>query len=124
MTAPYVDFEVSEELSKQVYDIVEKSRDTGKLKQGVNEVTKAIERKNAELVVIATDIEPPEIVAHLPMLAKEKEVPYVFVPSQQELGHASGIGVSSTSVALTDGGDASKDIVDLKEKIKELKEEE
>jgi len=123
MTAPYQDFEVPEKLSKQIYDTVEKARDTGEIRQGVNEVTKALERKNAKLVIIATDVEPPEIVAHLPILSKEKETPYTFVPSQKELGLASGINVGSTSIAITDEGEAKKELEKIKEKTQELKNE-
>lgn len=123
MTAPYQDFEVPEELSKKTYDAIEKARETGKIKQGVNEVTKALERKNAEIVIIATDIKPPEIVAHIPILAKEKEIPYTYVPSQKELGLASGIKVGSSAIALTKTGEAKKEIEKIKDKIKELKKE-
>ncbi|MFW5902517.1 MAG: 50S ribosomal protein L7Ae [archaeon] len=123
MTAPYQDFEVPEELSKQIYEAVEKARDTGKIKQGVNEVTKALERKNAELVIIATDIKPPEIVAHIPILSKEKEIPYTYVPSQKELGLASGINVGSSAIAITKAGESKKEIEKIKGKIEELKKE-
>ncbi len=122
MTAPYMDFEVPEELAEKTYEAIEIARNTGEVTQGVNEVTKAIERKNAEIIIIAEDIEPPEIVAHLPMLAKEKNIPYTFVPSKKELGSASGLPVQSSSIAITDTGDASSEIKDIIEKTDELKE--
>jgi U4/U6 small nuclear ribonucleoprotein SNU13 len=34
-------------------------------------------------VVLAADTEPLEILLHLPLLAEDKNVPYVFVPSKQ-----------------------------------------
>ena len=40
----YVRFEMPEELVKKVYEAVEKARDTGKVKKGTNETTKAVER--------------------------------------------------------------------------------
>lgn len=122
MTAPYADYEVPEDLAEDIYKAVEIARDTGKIKQGVNEVTKALERKNAKLMVIAEDIEPPEIVAHLPLLAKEKDIPYTFVPSQKQLGSASGINVATSSIAITDAGDSSSEIEKIVEKIDEIKE--
>lgn len=121
MAAPYMDYEVPEELAEDTYEAVEIARDTGKLKQGVNEVTKALERKNAKLVIIAEDIEPPEIVAHLPMLAREKDIHYISIPSQKELGSASGINVSTSSVAITDAGDAVSEIEQIIDKIDEIK---
>jgi len=68
MASPYVKFEVPKELATQAFEAVEMARDTGKLRRGVNEVTKAIERATAKLVIIAEDVTPPEIVAFLPVL--------------------------------------------------------
>ncbi|ADV65638.1 50S ribosomal protein L7Ae [Desulfurococcus mucosus] len=108
----YVKFEVPAELAEKVYQAVAKVRETGgKVKKGTNETTKAVERGQAKLVVIAEDVEPPEIVAHLPLLCEEKKIPYVYVPSKQKLGQAAGIEVSAASVAIVDVGGA-KDIVD------------
>lgn len=117
----YVRFEVPKDLADKVYEAVETARDTGKLKKGTNEVTKAIERKQALLVVIAEDIEPAEIVAHLPALSDEKGIPYVYVPSKRELGAAAGLDVSSAAVGIVDAGQASQAVKEIIERIKELK---
>ena len=69
----YVKFEVPKELADQVYSVVETARDTGKIRKGTNETTKAVERGQAVLVVIAEDVDPAEIVAHLPPLCDEKK---------------------------------------------------
>ena len=66
----YVKFEVPKEIADKVYEALEIARDTGKVGKGTNEVTKNIERNNVALAVIAEDIEPAEIVAHLPILAE------------------------------------------------------
>ena len=63
------------------YNIVETARKTGKIDKGTNEVTKAIELGVAKLVVYAKDVEPKEIVAHLTVLCKEKNIPYAEVDS-------------------------------------------
>jgi large subunit ribosomal protein L7Ae len=117
----YVRFEVPKELADKVYEAVEVARNTGKLRKGTNETTKAVERKNAVLVVIAEDVEPAEIVAHLPPLCDEKGVPYVYVPSKRELGAAAGIDVPSAAVAIAEAGEASSTVKDIIERIKELK---
>ncbi|HIH52250.1 ribosomal L7Ae/L30e/S12e/Gadd45 family protein [Candidatus Pacearchaeota archaeon] len=96
------------------YQIVEKAKRTGKIEKGTNEVTKSIERGVAKLVVYATDVEPKEIVAHLPILCKEKGIPYLEVDSKQKLGIAVGLPVSASSIAIIDAGDASKDIASIK----------
>ena len=117
----YVRFEVPKELADKAYEAVEVARDTGKLRKGTNEATKAIERKHAVLVVIAEDVEPAEIVAHLPPLCDEKGVPYVYVPSKRELGAAAGIDVPSSAIAIAEAGEASSTVKDIIERIKELK---
>jgi len=93
------------------YIIIEKARKTGKIDKGTNEVTKAIERGVAKLVVYAADVEPKEVVAHLPVLCKEKGIKCVEVDSKEKLGIAAGIGVSSSAVAVIELGDANKDII-------------
>lgn len=97
-----------------VYQIVEKARKTGKVEKGTNEVTKAIERGTAKLVVYAADVDPKEIVMHLSVLCKEKNIPCVEADSKQKLGIAVGLPVSASSVAVIESGDAQKDIAGLK----------
>ena len=57
-----------------IYQIIEKARKTGKIEKGTNEVTKAVERGTAKLVVYAGDVQPKEIIQHLPVLCKEKNI--------------------------------------------------
>ena len=97
-----------------IYKIVEKARKTGKVEKGTNEVTKAIERGTAKLVVYAADVEPKEIIQHIPMLCKEKGIPCQEVDSRQKLGIAVGIQVPSSSVAIIEAGESQKEIAALK----------
>src|SRR4030043_751501 len=97
-----------------VYTIVEKARRTGKIEKGTNEVTKAIERGTAKLVVYAADVEPKEIVQHIPVLCKEKKIPCHEVDSRQKLGIAVGISVPASSVVVINAGEAESDIKGLK----------
>ena len=96
------------------YQIIEKAKQTGKIEKGTNEVTKAIERGTAKFVAYATDVEPKEIVAHLPLLCKEKGIPFLEADSKEKLGIAVGIPVPASSVAVIEAGDAEKDIANLK----------
>lgn len=97
-----------------IYTIVEKAKRTGKIEKGTNEVTKAIERGTAKLVVYATDVEPKEIVQHIPFLCKEKGIICKEVDSKQKLGIAVGIPVAASSVAVIEAGEADRDIAGLK----------
>jgi large subunit ribosomal protein L7Ae len=94
------------ELIEKVYEAIELARNTGKIKKGTNEVTKALEKGTAKLVAVASDVNPPEIVMHLPLLAKEKDVPCVTVGTKEELGAAAGLTVPTVSVAIVQEGDA------------------
>ena len=100
----FVKFDTPKELSDKAYTLAELARDGGKIKKGTNEVTKAIERGDAAIVIMATDVEPPEILAHIPALCDEKNVPYVYVPSKVELGAAIGLNKPAASVAIMDVG--------------------
>ena len=97
-----------------VLEIVEIARETGKIRKGINEATKAVERGIAKLVVIANDIDPPEIAMHIPALCDEKKIPLAKVASKAELGRAAGIDVGTSAVAVADGGEAKKKIEELK----------
>ncbi|MBS3088611.1 ribosomal L7Ae/L30e/S12e/Gadd45 family protein [Candidatus Pacearchaeota archaeon] len=98
------------------YNTVEKAKKTGKIEKGTNEVTKAIELGTAKLVVYAADVQPKEIVQHLPIICREKNIPCQEVESKQKLGLAAGIPVSTASVAIIEAGDAAGDIVQLNKK--------
>jgi len=119
----YVRFEVSRDLADRIYEIVESARDTGKIRKGTNETTKAIERNDAKLVVMAEDVDPPEILAYIPPLCEEKEIPYGYVPDKRELGSAVGIDVEAASAAITDPGEAKDELESVTAKLEELKEE-
>ena len=119
--AQFVKFEVPKEVEDAQLRVLDKVKKTGKLKVGSNEVTKAIERGNAKLVLIAKDVSPPEIVMHLPILCREKGVPFSYVSTKQELGKFAGLGVGTSSVAVLAEGDAKKDIDDLAKKLSDLK---
>ena len=118
---PYVKFEVPEELAMKVYELVKKARETGKIRKGTNETTKAVERGQAKLVIIAEDVNPPEIVMHLPPLCEEKGVPYVYVPSKEQLGKAAGINVAAASAAIIDPGEAKDLLEEIIRQVQELK---
>ena len=99
--------------AEQVYTMVEVAKATGKVKKGVNEVTKILERGQAKAVIIAADANPKEITMHLPVLGKEKSVPVITVPSKEELGAAAGLPVSTVAIVIVEAGDAKADVESL-----------
>lgn len=119
--AYYVKFQVPADLVSPIYEALRVAHQSGKVKKGTNEVTKAIERGISKLVVIAEDVEPPEVVAHLPILCEERGAAYAFVPSRQELGKALGIDVTSAAAAILDAGDAQHIVDQIVASLSQIK---
>ena len=117
----YVKFETPKDLVNEVYEAVRLARQSGKVRKGTNETTKAIERGVSKLVVIAEDVQPPEVVAHLPILCEERNAAYIFVPSKQQLGESLGIDVGSAAATIVDAGDAQHIVDQVINSISNLK---
>jgi large subunit ribosomal protein L7Ae len=117
----YVKFEISKDLVNAVYEAVRVSKQSGKVRKGTNETTKAIERGVSKLVVIAEDVEPPEVVAHLPILCEERNAPFIFVPSKQQLGASLGIDVGSAAATIVDAGEAQHIVEQVVSSISNMK---
>ena len=115
--ASYVTSETPKEVVKMALDMLAVAKDTGKIRKGTNEATKAIERGDAKLVLIAGDVEPEEVVMHLPKICGEKGIPFVFVPTRKELGAAAGLGVGTAAVAVNEPGNANELLKDVLEKV-------
>ncbi|WAR30628.1 RL7A-like protein [Mya arenaria] len=56
------------------------------VRAGTNTVTTLVEQKKAQLVIIAHDVDPLEIVLHLPALCRKMGVPYCIVKGKARLG--------------------------------------
>lgn len=119
--AYYVKFETPADLVNPILEAVRVAAQSGKVRRGTNEATKAIERGISKLIVIAEDVEPPEVVAHLPIICEEQNAAYAFVPSKQDLGKALGIDVTSAAAAIIDAGDANHIVEEVVASIKKLK---
>ncbi len=107
--------EQSKDMLEKGMQAIELAKASGKVKAGSNETTKALERGTAKLVAIAKDVSPPEIVMHIPLLAKEKGVPCIEVATKEELGNLSGLEVPTSAIVIIEEGDAKKIIKELKE---------
>ena len=122
MSKPYyVKFETPKDLVNAVYEAVRLAKQSGKVRKGTNETTKSIERGTSRLTVIAEDVEPPEVVAHLPILCEERNIPYIFVPSKQQLGASLGIDVGSAATTILDAGEAQHIVEQVVNSIANMK---
>ena len=111
-------YEASKEMIDKVYEAIEVAKATCKLRKGTNEATKALEKGQAKLVAIAKDVNPPEITMHIPLIAEEKNIPCIQVPSKEELGAAAGLDVPTGCVAIVVEGDAKQLIKQIAEGMK------
>jgi large subunit ribosomal protein L7Ae len=119
--AYYVKFDVPSDLINPIYEAVRVAAQSGKIRKGTNETTKAIERGISKLVIIAEDVEPPEVVAHIPIICEEHGAAYVFVPSKQELGKSLGINITAAAASILDAGDAKHIVEQVIASISKIK---
>lgn len=119
--ADYANFELPKELSTKQVALLERIKKGGKIKVGSNEVTKAIERGEAKLVVIAKDVDPKEIIMHLPLLCNERNIAYTYIDTKKELGEKAGISVGTAAIAVVDAGEAKKELAEFAKKLEGLR---
>jgi large subunit ribosomal protein L7Ae len=123
MSKPFfIKFETPAEVANAAYEALQIATRTGSIRKGTNETTKAIERGQAKLVIIAEDVDPPEVVAHLPILCDERKITFVFVPSKVKLGNSVGIDVQSAAVCIVETGEASDLVAEIVTRIRRIKE--
>ena len=109
-------------LQKRIFDVITKASQLKKIKKGANESTKTLNRGISDLIIIAADVKPLEIVLHLPLLCEDKNVPYIFVESQKLLGRACGVSrpVIAASILTNTPKDVQYIILKVKEDVELL----
>jgi large subunit ribosomal protein L7Ae len=117
MAKSYVKFETPKDVQSKALEAITVAADTGRVRKGANETTKAIEGGNAVLVVIAEDVDPEEVVMHIPMICGEKGIPYCYVATKKELGTAAGLPVTSAAIAIEKPGNAAEIVKSITEKV-------
>jgi large subunit ribosomal protein L7Ae len=117
----YIRFDTPRELSDAAYEALRQARQTGKIRKGTNEATKAVERGIAKLIIVAEDVEPPEVVAHLPILCEERKIPYIFVPSKAQMGPSLGIDIGAAAAAIIEPGEGQGLLDQLIEAVSKLR---
>ncbi len=88
----------------------------------IHKATKTLNRGKSEIIVLAADTAPLEILLHLPLLCEDKNVPYVYVPSKVALGRACGVSraVIAASITTNEASDLQSQIRGLKDKVERL----
>eukprot|EP01012_Entosiphon_sulcatum_P034661 TRINITY_DN43_c0_g2_i1.p1 TRINITY_DN43_c0_g2~~TRINITY_DN43_c0_g2_i1.p1 ORF type:complete len:141 (-),score=34.54 TRINITY_DN43_c0_g2_i1:92-484(-) len=112
----------TEKMSKQIYELTQQATHFKQIRKGANEATKALNRGIADLIILAGDAQPIEILLHLPLLAEEKNVTYVFVPSKAALGRACGVtrNVIAAAVLKAENSQLESTVTRLRDQIEKL----
>jgi len=86
--SPIADPIIDGKLLARALKLLKKAVQDKQCRRGVPECTKALRKGMKGICFIAADVYPIDIVAHLPILCEEKDVPYCYVKSRTELGAA------------------------------------
>ncbi|CAN6477512.1 unnamed protein product [Victoria cruziana] len=86
--SPIADPLAGKKLCKRLLKLVRRASESKCLKRGVKEVVKSIRRGNKGICVIAGNISPIDVITHLPILCEEADIPYIYVPSKEDLANA------------------------------------
>jgi large subunit ribosomal protein L7Ae len=81
------------------------------LTYGVQEVVAMIERKKAQFVVLAHDVDPIELIIYIPALCRKLNIPYCIIKSKSRLGRLCN-KKTATCLALSDFNKEDKDTFD------------
>ena len=88
----FVPFPVADtKLTSKIDEILRQGLSYKQVKKGINETIKFLDKGKVEVVVMAADADPIELLAHMPTLCEERSVPYCFVKEAAFLGRACGI---------------------------------
>ncbi len=97
----HIAFETPKDVQDNVYELVKLvGSGNGRLKKDSNEVTKAAERGTAQMVVMAENVNPAELLAHIPLICKEKSIPFIYVEDQAYLAEAAGMSTGAKTAAI------------------------
>ena len=108
----HIAFETPKDVQDSVYELVKLvGGGNGRLKKGSNEVTKAAERGTAQMIVMAENVNPAELLAHIPLICKEKKIPLIYVEDQAYLAEAAGMnsGAKTAAIALMEVAKGAED---------------
>jgi large subunit ribosomal protein L7Ae len=97
----HIAFETAKDVQDEVYELVKLvGNGNGRLKKGSNEVTKAVERGTAKMIVMAENVNPAELLMHIPHICKEKKIPFIYVEDQAYLAEAAGMNTGAKTAAI------------------------
>uniref|UniRef100_A0A7S0VCD9 H/ACA ribonucleoprotein complex subunit 2 n=1 Tax=Polytomella parva TaxID=51329 RepID=A0A7S0VCD9_9CHLO len=103
-----------EKLTKKVLKVARKASKRKQIRRGVKEVVKTLRKDPRGICLLAGDISPIDVLTHIPIVCEDHKIPYIFVPSKEDLG-AAALSKRPTSCLLIlpkgngKGGEDDKD---------------
>uniref|UniRef100_A0A8C9GQ29 H/ACA ribonucleoprotein complex subunit 2 n=1 Tax=Piliocolobus tephrosceles TaxID=591936 RepID=A0A8C9GQ29_9PRIM len=64
----------SPELTNQILDVIQRATVYRQLRKGANETVKTLHKGISEIVVLAADAKPLEIISHIPLVCEDKVI--------------------------------------------------
>eukprot|EP01057_Protomagalhaensia_wolfi_P003077 Protomagalhaensia_wolfi_Nauph_80__3076@NODE_3147_length_874_cov_45_221557_g2466_i0_p2_GENE_NODE_3147_length_874_cov_45_221557_g2466_i0NODE_3147_length_874_cov_45_221557_g2466_i0_p2_ORF_typecomplete_len129_score22_72Ribosomal_L7Ae/PF01248_26/2e22_NODE_3147_length_874_cov_45_221557_g2466_i0441827 len=110
------------ELAGRILKVCNEASNYDQIKRGINETLKALQKSVADIVVLAADATPIDIILPLPPLCEAKNVLYVFVPLKSMLGRACGVNRPIAAAVITHRENSALEpqVVDLRNKIEQV----
>ncbi|XP_015121295.1 H/ACA ribonucleoprotein complex subunit 2-like protein [Diachasma alloeum] len=108
-------------LTRKIYKCIKKaSKHKTYLRNGLKDVQKHLRKGEKGILIFAGDVFPIEIMCHLPVVCEDKEIPYVYVPTKQDIGTAMGVKRGSLMVLIKEHEDYKDEFEAVKVAIKTL----
>ncbi|VDN05023.1 unnamed protein product [Thelazia callipaeda] len=107
----------SRKVAKKIYKLVRKAGKGNQLRQGLSDVNKSLRKDERGIVILAGDVSPIDVYSHIPSICEEKDIPYMFTPSRQHLGLATGRRKRAAIILLVK---EHTDYADLFREVREL----
>uniref|UniRef100_A0A1I7V5Q3 Ribosomal_L7Ae domain-containing protein n=1 Tax=Loa loa TaxID=7209 RepID=A0A1I7V5Q3_LOALO len=108
-------------VAKKIYKLIKKaSKDKQYLRQGMCDVQKALRKNETGIVVLAGNVSPVDVYSHIPGICEEKDIPYIFTPSREHLGLATGHKRAAILLLIKEHADYADLFHEVSELIKRI----
>ncbi|XP_065221857.1 H/ACA ribonucleoprotein complex subunit 2-like protein [Planococcus citri] len=86
--------------TKRLLKLIRKAAENKSIRVGLKDVQKQIRRGEKGIVVFGADVTPVDIMCHMPAICEEKDIPYCYTPSREDIGHAAGLHRTAVMVLV------------------------
>merc|ERR1719376_1341420 len=79
--------------------------DGGKTYKELLKVTKKLKKNGKGIVIFTGDVQPIEVMCHLPIMCEDRNIQYCYVPSRLKLGGAIGSSKPTCTIFIDESAD-------------------